>query len=489
MLEYEDIIRDPVHGYIYITKLEEAVINSPFFQRLRLIKQTPGASWVYPGANHCRLEHSLGVMHLAGKLATKLLHRDERWREELSEEEKKKLIQKVRLVGLLHDVGHGPFSHVFEEFLNNIGSKVNHEDIGEVIVKQKANNVVIQNSQDVQLSEQDVEEITDWLRERRYGLGSVVTESINGDILDYLVRDAHHTGTVEYGWVDIDRIIENMTLIRLLDDEKETLDAVGTIILRENPERKKSDNLILTIDERAIIAVESFFISRLEMYKAVYYHRTVRAIEKGIADSIEEIVDEVAGLKMFKNLSQAGDLSGPGESGGSKLDDFLCLNDYSVLGKILEKNCDEFNKILQRKQRRMALEKPEAVTSDELAEYPRRLGRRKSIEKEISERLSKEGLQVKITLDVPFPLLPVRVGKVYITYRQGGNNMVSTIMNYGKLPEKHVAPILKVMIERDMLRMIEQKVFADTDDDTILGKVGEIAQEILGGGGVSPPHI
>ena len=67
--------------------------------------------------------------------------------------------------------------------------------------------------------------------------------------------------------------------------------------------------------------------------------------------------------------------------------------------------------------------------------------------------------------------------------------MISTIMNYGKLREKRAAPILKVMIERDMLRMIEQKVFADTDDDTILGKVGEIAQEILGGGGVSPPHI
>ena len=420
MLEYEDIVRDPIHDYIYITGLEEVVINTPFFQRLRLIKQTPGASWVYPGANHCRLEHSLGVMHLAGKLAAKLLHQDERWKAELSEEEKKKLIQKVRLAGLLHDVGHGPFSHVFEEFLNNVGSKVNHEDIGEAVVEQKAKNIIIQKSQDAQLSEQDIEEIADWLRERRYGLGSVVTESINVDTLDYLVRDAHHTGTIEYGWVDINRIIENMNLIRLSDDEKENLDAVGTIILKESPERKKFDNLILTIDERAIIAVESFFISRLEMYKAVYYHRTVRAIENGIADSMEEIVDEVPGLKMFKNLSQAGDLLGQGESGGTKLDDFLCLNDYTVLGKILEKNCDEFNKILQRKQRRMALEKPEAVTSEELAEYPRRLERRNSIEKKISEKLSEEGLQVKITLDVPFPLLSIRVGKVYITYRQGG---------------------------------------------------------------------
>ncbi|HHY38524.1 MAG TPA: HD domain-containing protein [Clostridia bacterium] len=97
-------VRDPIHGMIYYSDLEEAVINTPVVQRLRGIKQLALTEYAYPGAKHSRFEHSLGTMHIAGRLAKKV---------GLSEEE----CNDVRLAALLHDLGHGPFSHVPEPCL------------------------------------------------------------------------------------------------------------------------------------------------------------------------------------------------------------------------------------------------------------------------------------------------------------------------------------------------------------------------------------
>ena len=98
-------IRDPVYGFIQRFELEEKIIDSSVFQRLRGIKQLALANLVYPGALHTRFEHSLGVMHVAGKLSERLIDDDET----------KRLI---RLAALLHDIGHGPFSHVSENILD-----------------------------------------------------------------------------------------------------------------------------------------------------------------------------------------------------------------------------------------------------------------------------------------------------------------------------------------------------------------------------------
>jgi HD superfamily phosphohydrolase len=95
--KYWGFIKDPLYGYIRITKSEKLIIDTQPFQRLRRIKQLAGAQYVYPAANHTRFEHSLGTMHLAGEIATNLL--------EVSD---KIDINKVRMAALLHDVGHGP---------------------------------------------------------------------------------------------------------------------------------------------------------------------------------------------------------------------------------------------------------------------------------------------------------------------------------------------------------------------------------------------
>src|SRR4030066_10789 len=112
-------IKDPVHGYVYITEAEKNIVDSYPMQRLRRLRQLAGSEYVYPGANHTRFEHCLSVMYLAGKVAEN--HNLSRV---ISDEE----ADMIRVSGLLHDVGHGPFSHVFEQLLIRDLEKT-HEDI------------------------------------------------------------------------------------------------------------------------------------------------------------------------------------------------------------------------------------------------------------------------------------------------------------------------------------------------------------------------
>jgi HD superfamily phosphohydrolase len=112
-------IKDPVHGYVYITEQEKNLIDSYPVQRLRRLRQLAGSEYVYPGANHTRFEHSVGVMYLAGRVAE-----NPNISEHLSEDE----AEMVKVAGLLHDVGHGPFSHVFEQLLDKKLRKT-HEDL------------------------------------------------------------------------------------------------------------------------------------------------------------------------------------------------------------------------------------------------------------------------------------------------------------------------------------------------------------------------
>ena len=115
-------IRDPVHGYVRMTEVERQLIDSPFLQRLRRIHQLAGSYLVYPGATHTRFDHVVGAMHVAGQIA-----------ESLASEMDKDAVQETRIAALLHDVGHGPFSHMYEEVLSDNG-EVSHEDISKRVI-------------------------------------------------------------------------------------------------------------------------------------------------------------------------------------------------------------------------------------------------------------------------------------------------------------------------------------------------------------------
>ena len=135
MKRYWGEIKDPVHGYVYITEAEKNLIDSYPVQRLHRLRQLAGSEFVYPGANHTRFEHCVGVMHLAGKLSE-----NQNLSQLLSEDE----IQIVRMASLLHDVGHGPFSHIFEHLLVKFLNKT-HEDMTRWLIQESELRDIISN--------------------------------------------------------------------------------------------------------------------------------------------------------------------------------------------------------------------------------------------------------------------------------------------------------------------------------------------------------
>ncbi len=125
MKQFLDIV-DPIHDFIRVNDAELKIIDSPIFQRLRRIRQLSGAHLTYPSAQHSRFEHSLGVMHIAGQAANALKEKGHLKSDQIGE---------IILAALLHDVGHGPFAHLFEEILET-KKKISHEEIGKKIIQE-----------------------------------------------------------------------------------------------------------------------------------------------------------------------------------------------------------------------------------------------------------------------------------------------------------------------------------------------------------------
>ena len=218
----QKFIRDSIHGNLPLTDFEVEVLDYPQLQRLRRVKQLGFISLIYPGANHSRFEHSIGTMHLASKLAEQL---------ELEEDEK----ELVRIAGLLHDTGHGPFSHVSEAVFD-----VPHEELTAIVVKE--------TSLADKLSERfDTKEIIDIINGKGK-LGPIISGELDMDRMDYLIRDSHYTG-VAYGVIDTERIISNLKLKREL-----------------------------ILDIKGVQAAEAALTARYLMYPSVYQHHTTRII-------------------------------------------------------------------------------------------------------------------------------------------------------------------------------------------------------------------
>jgi uncharacterized protein len=276
VLTYVAEIRDPVHGYIRLTDVEREIIDSPFLQRLRRIHQLAGSYMVYPGATHTRFEHSIGAMHVAGLIAESLVRHSD-----LEEEG----IQELRLAALLHDTGHGPFSHMFEEVLAEKG-ETSHEDISQrVTTGTPIRDVLDKNG----YSPKKLSELA--VGRRKSGqpfLNEIIAGSLSADMMDYLPRDSHFAG-VEYGKVDAQRVIDSLHVV---DGH-------------------------LVIDDAALNAFEALILARYEMFKAVYFHRTVRAAELMLVRSMQ-LADDSLGLT---------DLS--------SLDDYLGLTDEVVLHELV----------------------------------------------------------------------------------------------------------------------------------------------------------
>ncbi len=249
MGEKKKFIRDSVYGDISLSDFEQRIMDMPQFQRLRRIKQLGLISLIYPGATHTRFEHCVGTMNLGSKLATELgLNDDE--------------IELIRASALLHDLGHGPFSHVSEGVLS-----VPHEEL--------TKNVITQTSMKDLLEEKfNVNDIVDIINGRGY-LGPIVSGELDVDRMDYLLRDSHNTG-VAYGIIDYERIISNLKL---------------------------EDGLILDI--KGVQAAEGALVSRYFMYPSVYQHHTTRVVNSMFRRSLKKVIDQ--GIILEKDIYKYDD--------------------------------------------------------------------------------------------------------------------------------------------------------------------------------------
>jgi HD superfamily phosphohydrolase len=293
--QYWGEIKDPVHGYVYITETEKNLIDSFPVQRLHRLRQLAGAEYVYPGANHTRFEHSIGVMHLAGRLAE-----NPHLSQYLSEDD----VQKVRIAALLHDVGHGPFSHVFEHLLVKFLNKT-HEDLNIWIVQKSELKDLLS---DLGYDPNELAKLSVGLLHKpgRAFMDQIIRSAVDVDKLDFVVRDTYHTGA-EYGYVDVFRIIH------MLD------------VLDEN----------LAVDLGALSALESLILARIESFKSIYFHRVGRAAQIMLATAMEKAKDEL-GLVNFQSPKE-----------------YLALNDYTVWTML--KNCKESKGIIDDLERRRLL--------------------------------------------------------------------------------------------------------------------------------------
>ena len=235
MIEKKKFIRDSVYGDIELNRFEVEVMDMPQFQRLRRIKQLGLINLIYPGANHTRFEHCVGTMNLASKLANEL---------DLDEYE----TELVRISGLVHDIGHGPFSHVSEGVLS-----FPHEEL--------TKHVVQKTSMHDLLSEKfDTKEIVNIINGEGY-LGPIISGELDVDRMDYLLRDSHNTG-VAYGVIDYERIISNLKL---------------------------DDGLVLDI--KGVQAAEGALVSRYFMYPSVYQHHTTRIVNSMFRRALKREID------------------------------------------------------------------------------------------------------------------------------------------------------------------------------------------------------
>jgi HD superfamily phosphohydrolase len=293
--QYWGEIKDPVHGYVYITEAEKQIIDTFPVQRLRRLRQLAGSEYVYPGANHTRFEHSLGVMHLAGIMAenpylSKYFTEDD--------------YQLIRIAALLHDVGHGPFSHVFEYLLVKFLNKT-HEDINVWIVQKSELKETLKK---LGFNVDEVAKLSVGWRHKpnQVFMDQIIRSSVDVDKLDFVIRDTFHTGA-QYGYVDVFRLIQ-------------TID-----VLEQN----------LAVDLGALSSLESFILARIESFKSIYFHRVGRAVQLMLAMAMEEAKDEL-GLVDFKTPEE-----------------YLAYDDYSVWTML--KKSKKSRKIIEKLEKRKLL--------------------------------------------------------------------------------------------------------------------------------------
>jgi HD superfamily phosphohydrolase len=282
-MSFRKIINDPVYGFITIDdELVHRILAHPYYQRLRRIHQMAMAHLVYPGAVHTRLHHSLGAYHLMGNAINEL--RSKHFDISPAEE------QAAKIAILLHDIGHGPYSHALEQVLI---MNVHHEEISLLLIRD------LNRQFDGQL-QMALDVFTDNYPKKF--LHQLISGQLDVDRMDYLTRDSFFTGVSE-GVIGYDRILKMLTVH---DGE-------------------------LVVEEKAIYSIEKFLVARRLMYWQVYLHKTVLCAEQMLHRIIKR-------ARILKQMSPSASLNIFLQEGKvdiqPHLADFCSLDDNDIISAI-----------------------------------------------------------------------------------------------------------------------------------------------------------
>lgn len=296
-------VRDPIHNLISFSSEDDdqllaKLVDTQPLQRLRRIRQLGFSEFVYPGATHTRFSHALGAM----QMARRMLSAFEKNGVIVADKNHSTMKKATVAAALLHDVGHGPYSHVFEELSEHVGQKKGHEEYTTELIKAPEISAL--------LKEHGVyDEVTDFFdKESDYTpYSAIISSQMDCDRLDFLARDRYFTG-IQSSIIDLEWLFDSLTIDKVNTGEDDT------------------EKYSFVVESKGLRVVEEFVISYMKMYNDVYFHKTTRAVQHMVVDAITEVLDKYTDKPEIKQNPLIMYL----KDGGDDLDFYSSLDDADV---------------------------------------------------------------------------------------------------------------------------------------------------------------